>query len=76
MHYGIQFEKKRNYIKGTWSLLHKVINHKNANRNQSLTLHINGIGITDKQQLCHGFYTFFTQIGPVLAKDISQSEAR
>ena len=29
--------------------------------------------MTDKQQLCHEFNIFFTQIGPVLAKDITQS---
>ena len=60
MHYGIQFEKKRNYIKGTWSLLHKVINHKNANRNQSLTLHINGIGITVMSRILYFLYSNWT----------------
>ena len=73
MYYRTQFEKKRNDIKGTWSLLNKVINNKNANRNQPVSLHINGNDITDKQQLCHKFNTFFTQIGPGLAKNIPRS---
>ena len=51
MYYRTQFEKKRNYIKGTWSLLNKVIHNKNAN--QPVNIHINGNDITDKQQLCH-----------------------
>ena len=38
MYYRTQFEKKRNYIKGTRSLLNQVIHTKNANRNQPVTL--------------------------------------
>ena len=67
LYYQTQLENKRNYIKGTWSILNKVINNnKSINRNHIVSLNTNGTEITDNQQLCQQFNTLFTHLNCVL----------
>ena len=59
MYYRTQLEKRRYHMKGTWSLLNRFIHNKSTNRNQPVTLHIQGNDITDEQLVCQEINTFF-----------------
>ena len=72
-YYNDQIRLKTKDIKGTWSILNKVVNNKNkVNHHQPVSLEINGFNITDTQLICNEFNNLFVNIGPELAQNIKQ----
>lgn len=71
-HYHELFEKHKDNIKKSWSLIKDIVNKKKHTINCS-KFNINGNITTNKKQIADGFNTFFTEVGPMLAKNIKDS---
>ena len=71
-HYHELFEKHKDNIKKSWSLIKDIVNKKKHTINCS-KFNINGNKTTNKKQIADGFNTFFTEVGPMLAKNIKDS---
>ena len=66
-YYSDCFQKLEGDIKGTWHLLKNIMN-KNHNPDSINEILVNGVKITDPNQIADNFNDFFVNVGPNLAK--------
>ena len=71
---SIKINKHIRKIKRTWNILNEVINKSSKTRYFSTNFIVNGVEITNKQEISDGFNDFFVNIGPKLARNIVPSE--
>ena len=68
-YYENLIEKHKNNLKKSWNILKDVINRKKSTSSCSRFL-INNIITNDKQIIANGFNSYFTNVGPSLARKI------
>ena len=65
----LRFEKHKNNIKKTWSIIKEIINETTMTEQFPNSFKIDGTTVTDKTDIANQFNLFFTNIGPKLAPD-------
>ena len=68
-HYATLLDMNKSNLRNSWGILKEVINKKKRSTVSSKFI-VNNSVITDKKSVANGFNTFFTNIGPTLAKNI------
>ena len=63
--------EKRGNIKETWAILNTVLCKQRQSVNYPTHLMQNDVHISSKQNMANEFNTFFTNVGPNLANDIT-----
>ena len=75
-YYKYQFEKYKNDIRKTWGTIKHVLNkHKKSNSFPSYFL-MDGMKITNKNEIAENFNKFFTEIGPSLSNKIVTNSSK
>ena len=70
-HYHSIFEKYKHNIKNTWTNIKDLLQQSKVKRDFPNNLLINGDEITDANNIANKFCEYFTNIGPILAKNIN-----
>ena len=65
----ILYENKNN-IKETWSILRKIINNQENDRNMPSSFNINGNETSDPLKIFEGFNDFFSKIGQTIQDNV------
>lgn len=73
IYYNTLFERYKYDIKNTWATINDIINKKPKNKVLPASFIINGENVTDKRSIANNFNTFFTNIGPNLARLIDNT---
>jgi hypothetical protein len=68
--YKSEFSKYKSNTYKTWETINQVLNRSKLNKELPNHFNINGIKITDPQQIADDLNSFFTNIGPNLASSI------
>ena len=75
-YYKYQFEKYKNDIRKTWGTIKHVLNkHKKSNSFPSYFL-MDGMKITNENEIAENFNKFFTEIGPSLSNKIVTNSSK
>ena len=69
--YHNQFKQYTNDIKNTWKTIKNILNKNKKSSSYPSTFVHNGKDITNPKEIANGLNTFFTNIGPDLAKEIN-----
>ena len=70
-YYTVSLSKCTNNVKATWKILNNIITKKNSVNLFPDKFYENGVEITNKIDIANGFNKFFVNVGPTLAKNIS-----
>ena len=73
IYFESRFEKHKNNIKKTWSIIKEIINETTKTEQFPNSFKIDGTTVTDKTDIANQFNLFFTNIGPKLASQISSN---
>ena len=73
-YYSKMLLEKRGNIKETWAILNTVLGKQRKSVNYPTHLMQRDIHITSKENMANEFNTFFTNVGPNLANDITESD--
>ena len=73
-YYSKMLLEKRGNIKETWAILNTVLGKQRKSVNYPTHLMQRDIHITSKENMANEFNTFFTNVGPNLANDITEPD--
>ena len=68
--YTQDFNKRKDSIKDTWNGINKLLNRKGKDNEFPTHLIVDGKILKEDQDIANNFNDFFTNIGPILARDI------
>ena len=68
-YYEARLEQNKNNLKGSWRILKEILNKK-KNTPSCSRFHMNNKITNSKEKIANGFNSFFTNVGPNLAKNI------
>ena len=73
LYYEKKIEENKNNIKQTWKYLNKIINKKKCNNDQNCIFIQNNSEISDPVEIANRFCHYFSNIGPSLEKQMSNT---
>jgi hypothetical protein len=74
LHYQHYFDKHKNDMKKTWSMINTLLNKSTNKKEFSSYFLINGEHVSNKSAVATAFNVYFTEIGPKLASSIEIPE--
>ena len=75
-YFGCQFEKHKNDIKRTWTIVNDILNRTKKSSDFPKYFMINGEKVSDDKSIADSFNSFFANVGPNLSKQIQSSSGK
>ena len=74
MYYENKIDQLKSNVKGTWKILHEILNTDRGKRGLPSMFRTDSQEISDPIEIANQFCKYFTNIGPSLASKIPVSE--